>query len=439
MAPAAPQDEEFPDDPTTPARSSPLSSQPRNVAPVIDEPEELTRPILARPSPVQSEDEDGPEFLTAPYLRPPPARPRDVAPPPDEDGPEFLTAAAPPSSVQSWRVEPEDEDGPEFATAIVTHPAARSREVGFEADDPSERPTTPVLAVSARPRKGAPRNEDASATQAPAPRKSGGGLWVAVVLLVLLLGGGATVVALRLDGGLVSSKLFPPPPEAPAPLAKQASPTPPQAETTPADTAAPATPPPSTEAPAVAPQEPTAAAASTPDAGASAPAAGEPSSATVTADVASPEVKPEATEPPEEIEPEAAVEPAQPAKRGGKVAPSTRRKRERTPVDMETSPEVVTNPNEADRAWEALERERSGAAEPTEWKGILTLATENPAKVYLGSRLLGETPLFRVAVPVGKQTLRIVGADGKPQRFQVDIKAGEITSVRVPREKLAGQ
>jgi serine/threonine protein kinase len=449
VTPPAPEDDEFPDDPTVPARRSPLARQ-RAVAPPVDEPEEHTRPILARPSPVEPEDEDGPEFLTAPYLRPPPARIREVEPR-DEDDAEFLTAAAPPTSARSWQPEAEDDDGPEFPTAIITPGSARSRRQEFEVD-PSERPTTPALAAAPpRSRRGEPRGEDASTARAP---RSGRGRWVAALLLLLVLGGGAGVVALRLDGGLVSSRLFPPPPKASAPVLKEAGAEPPQAQAAPAAQPAPA----SAETPAAAPQEPPAAAAtSTPDAGTStaAVAAIEPTPTAVAEQgVASPEVKNEAAsadtapgatgtpEPSEDSEPvatrgEATAEPAQPVKRGGKATSSTRRKRERAPVDMETSPEVVTNPNEAERAWEALERQRSGAAEPAAGEGALTLATESPTKVYLGNRLLGETPLFRVAVPVGKQTLRLVGGDGKSLKFQVDIKAGEVTSVRVPREKLA--
>ncbi len=398
-----PKQHEFPDGPTVPALRSPLA-RPREVAPPdVDESEDYTRPIQARPSRVEPPDVDESED----YTRPIQARP------------EFLTAVAPPTS-------------------------ARRRGTEFEDDDTSEFPTSPVIAAATLSQRGEPRAvEDStrSETRAPAPSRSGRGTWVAVLLLLLLLGGGATAVALRLDGGLVSSRLFPPPPEASTPVVKAVDATQPQP------------PPASDETPTADPREPGAAAASSPDAGASADAVatGEPSPtpAAVAEGTASPEVKneaasadaaPDETDTPagqEDREPEAGVEPTQPVKRGGKVTTSTRRKRERPPVDMETSPELVTNSNEAERAWEALERERSGASEPSEGKGALTLTTEVTAKVYLGNLLLGETPLFRVAVPVGKQTLRLVGPEGKSLKFQVDIKAGEVTSVRVPREKLA--
>jgi serine/threonine protein kinase len=449
VSPPVPAEEDFPDDPTVPARRSLLARQ-RPVEPPVEAPEEQTGPILSRPSPVEPPDEDGPEFLTAPYLRPPQARPRDVTPP-DEDGPEFLTAVAPPTGARPRQVEPEDEEDVEFPTAILPPGAGRARRGKFEAEDASERPTAPVQAVPPRSRKGAPRDEAASATHAPTSPGSGRGAWVAALLLLFLLGGGAAAVALKWDGGLVSSRLFPPPPPS-APLLKVA----------PADTQAPAPaaqpPVATTEVSTATPQETSAADASTPDAGDSALAAAtvepSPTPAAVDAGTASPEVKnaaasanaaPEGTGTPEaqeKSEPvavpaEAVAEPAQPVKQGGKVTANKSRKRELAPVDMETSPELVTNSNEAERAWEALERERSGAVEPSEGQGILTLNTASAAKVYLGSRLLGETPLFRVPMPAGKQTLRIVGPDGKSLKFQVDIKVGEITAVRIPREKFA--
>ncbi|WNG53407.1 PEGA domain-containing protein [Archangium gephyra] len=129
-----------------------------------------------------------------------------------------------------------------------------------------------------------------------------------------------------------------------------------------------------------------------------------------------------------------APEAAQPAKRG-KVTPS-RRTASRTASNVETSPEQVTTADEADRAWQALERERTGAAEPSGDKGFLTLATEPYAKVYLGNRALGETPLFRLPFAPGKHTLRLVAPNFKPLKLQVEIKAGEVTSIRAPLEKL---
>jgi eukaryotic-like serine/threonine-protein kinase len=101
-------------------------------------------------------------------------------------------------------------------------------------------------------------------------------------------------------------------------------------------------------------------------------------------------------------------------------------------VGAESSPEVVRNAEEANRAWQALERERTGEAELLEGKGALTLATDSTAKVYLGSRSLGETPLFRVPLRPGKHTLRLVAPGTKPLKLQVEINAGEVTSLRVP-------
>ncbi|HZI07573.1 MAG TPA: PEGA domain-containing protein, partial [Archangium sp.] len=141
---------------------------------------------------------------------------------------------------------------------------------------------------------------------------------------------------------------------------------------------------------------------------------------------------------PKEEAPQAETpESAPPAKRG-KVAPSRRTARPSAPATatVETSPEKVTTADEADRAWQALERERTGAAEPSGGKGSLTLVTEPYAKVYLGSRSLGETPLFRVPLAPGKHTLRLVAPHFKPLKLLVEIQAGEVTSIRAPLEKL---
>jgi hypothetical protein len=113
----------------------------------------------------------------------------------------------------------------------------------------------------------------------------------------------------------------------------------------------------------------------------------------------------------------------------GKVTTSRARP---TTGGTERAPEVVTNAEEANRAWQALERERTGEAEPLNGKGALTLATDSTAKVYLGSRSLGETPLFRVPLRPGKHTLRLVAPGTKPLKLQVEIKAGEVTSLSVP-------
>ncbi|HYO65119.1 MAG TPA: PEGA domain-containing protein, partial [Archangium sp.] len=179
-----------------------------------------------------------------------------------------------------------------------------------------------------------------------------------------------------------------------------------------------------------------AAAAATPEAGA-APEAGATPQAPAPTDalVAAPPEVNAGTAPGSSEAKNEAPETTQPAKRG-KVTPS-RRTAQRTTSNVETSPEQVTTADEADRAWQALERERTDAAEPSAEKGSLTLVTEPYAKVYLGSRALGETPLFRVPFEPGKYTLRLVAPYFKPLKLQVEIKAGEVTSIRAPLEKLS--
>jgi hypothetical protein len=75
------------------------------------------------------------------------------------------------------------------------------------------------------------------------------------------------------------------------------------------------------------------------------------------------------------------------------------------------------------------------AAEP----GFLTLVTEPYAKVFLGSRELGDTPLFKVKLPSGKQVLKLVDGNGKALKLPVEIKPGETTAVRIPLEMLSRQ
>jgi hypothetical protein len=80
------------------------------------------------------------------------------------------------------------------------------------------------------------------------------------------------------------------------------------------------------------------------------------------------------------------------------------------------------------------------AASPTQARGEpgqLTLVIEPFAKVYLGGRLLGETPLFKVSLPSGRHSLRLVGPDGQARRLSVEIKPGDTTSLRMPLELLA--
>lgn len=235
---------------------------------------------------------------------------------------------------------------------------------------------------------------------------------VAALLLLLLAGGAAALVVLRMDGGLLSSRLFPAPPPAPAALkeAPQAQPSRPEAQ---ADA-------PPAQAQVAQPSE-------SPAPPADAQAAQAPEA-----------VVPQADTKPAPAQALAKDEP-QPSKRT-KATAGSRRKQQRgaaPTADAETAPEQVMNADEANQAWSALERERSGPSEPAGDKGFLTLVTEPYAKVFLGSRSLGTTPLFRVPLPPGKYTLRLVGPDGKSLKLLTDIKPGEVTSIRGTLSKLA--
>nr|QKW93803.1 serine/threonine protein kinase [Vitiosangium cumulatum] len=327
------------------------------------------------------------------------------------------------------QVEPED-DGPEFPTApFLTPPAAPLKNPAEEEELTSPHRPRPVVRP-ALPRE--PEEELTASGHPPPAPASRGGLW-AVLLLLLVLGGAAALVALRLDGGLVSSRLFPPQPE--APVAREGTPAKAQQAQ-----AQPAPAPPAQEPPAEAQQ----AQAQTQQAQAQ-PEAAPPAEAQQAQTQAQQAQAPEAVPaPPQAAPPDeeptvraSAPEPSQPARRNKATAGSRRKRGASAPTEVESSPEQVTDANEADRAWQALERERSGTTEPPGEKGSLTLATDQYAKVYLGSRPLGETPLFRVSLPPGKHTLRLVGPDGKPLKLLVEIKPGEVTSIRVPLAKLA--
>ncbi|CAM4526693.1 PEGA domain-containing protein [Corallococcus exiguus] len=54
----------------------------------------------------------------------------------------------------------------------------------------------------------------------------------------------------------------------------------------------------------------------------------------------------------------------------------------------------------------------------------------------LAGRSLGETPLNKVALPVGRHTLKLMDGTGRPLRLLVEIKPDDVTSVRVPLEML---
>lgn len=57
--------------------------------------------------------------------------------------------------------------------------------------------------------------------------------------------------------------------------------------------------------------------------------------------------------------------------------------------------------------------------------GTLAINTRPWSKVYVGSRLLGTTPLGGLSVPVGTVSLRLVDRDGVTHRRTVRVEAGE--------------
>ncbi|RKH75978.1 PEGA domain-containing protein, partial [Corallococcus sp. AB045] len=77
------------------------------------------------------------------------------------------------------------------------------------------------------------------------------------------------------------------------------------------------------------------------------------------------------------------------------------------------------------------------ATEAAAPQGFLTLVTEPSARVSLAGRSLGETPLTKVALPVGRHTLKLTDGTGRLLKLLVEIKPDDTTSVRVPLEMLA--
>ncbi|MBZ4417602.1 protein kinase [Myxococcus sp. RHSTA-1-4] len=87
----------------------------------------------------------------------------------------------------------------------------------------------------------------------------------------------------------------------------------------------------------------------------------------------------------------------------------------------------------------ATAAEAGSEAAPAGEPGFLTLVTEPYAKVFLGGQELGDTPLFKVKLPSGKHTLKLVDGNEKAHRLPVDIKPGETTAVRIPLAMLSSQ
>jgi serine/threonine protein kinase len=253
-----------------------------------------------------------------------------------------------------------------------------------------------------------------------------------MALLLLVLGGGAVVIALGLDGGRIVALIDPPPatvdPNRFDPLPRPDSP----AKAVPADAKAAPSDPQKAAQPDT-PPAPPAPLEATPT-----PATPDP---TTTVQAATPEVAP----PPSVTPPDTGNEPPENA------APDTPAELLTAPVDEEpapapkkvrTPPRRVRNPQKAiaepgsETDAEPSEGTPPPAAAPATGTGLLTLVTDPYAKVYLGRKVLGDTPLFKVSLPAGKHSLRLVDGTGQSMRLSVEIKPDETTAVRIGLDAL---
>jgi hypothetical protein len=57
--------------------------------------------------------------------------------------------------------------------------------------------------------------------------------------------------------------------------------------------------------------------------------------------------------------------------------------------------------------------------------------TNVPSRVFLGSRLLGSTPLTKRSVPPGRYTLSLLNPQHPARRTEVSIEPGETTRVSI--------
>ncbi|NBD12862.1 protein kinase domain-containing protein [Corallococcus silvisoli] len=279
------------------------------------------------------------------------------------------------------------EEAPENTPAVRRSPSSRRKQSS---------PPARASAARASTRSTEP-HDFLTDSDAPTPRRGRGGLIAAGVALLGIAGLGTTV-ALGLDGGrfaalwdsvlarppATKSSTTSPPPSAPleAQKALPAEPPAPKPSTELADTVPPTNPPPDDAAPA------------------------------------------EDTPPPDDsqVAKGKTRAPVRKTKRDASDTPAPVRK-PRTP--SEDAPEVAT-PTPAE-----------DTSEPAAAQGFLTLVTEPSARVSLGNRSLGETPLTKVALPVGRHTLKLMDGTGRPLKLLVEIKPDDTTSVRVPLELLA--
>ncbi|RJS21237.1 serine/threonine protein kinase [Corallococcus sp. H22C18031201] len=305
-------------------------------------------------------------------------------------------------------------------TAVVRLPSSPSGELSAESPSglrrpaPKRRPTTPVEAASESssgritepmrpqsryaveeaeqappPATSSPRSHTHARIQVPRPPPPRRSPWLivgGVGVALLVLGG----VALGM-GGDASHEA---PPEAIAPPTSRVAQKPARTPAPADDSAAHPTPP---DAPI--PETPTAVAVVA-TAAQAAPAQATPTEAPPAAESAPVEAAP--AEPVAEAEPRTAKKPRSPVRR-------------------------------------AKARDSEPAADPNAPPGFLTLVTEPPATVYLSGRALGETPLFKLSLPAGKHSLKLVNGGGRPLKLAVEIKSGDTTAVRVPLGMLEAQ
>ncbi|MDY7233164.1 serine/threonine-protein kinase [Hyalangium rubrum] len=308
---------------------------------------------------------------------------------------------------------PEEEESGQ--AEIITHPVPAYRVEDAPPEDTNE---THI-----------PESEDGlSAITTPGdppqrePRRWG--LWLALACVGLLLVGGGLVVGLGLDGGRLQALASPPPATVPGTPEPVKPSTPPKSA---AELTAQAPPPPANPPTPVTP-----------------PATPPPPAVTATSIAPAEEVKPSTPpvepsvpKPDETPEPVAAVTP-EPEEEEDEPAQQTRKPTrppppKRTPKRDTKAVEAEPPPSD----WAPVEDKKDEAPASADSTGTFTLVTDPYAKVYLGKRYLGDTPLFKISLPSGKHSLRLVGPDGQNLRLPVEVKAGETTAVRIELNTLA--
>ncbi|MCY1041148.1 protein kinase [Corallococcus sp. bb12-1] len=281
------------------------------------------------------------------------------------------------------------EEAPENTPAVRRAPSSRRKQS-----------TPPTRSNGARASERATETHDL--LDKPASRR---GALIAACIVLLAIGGLVTTVALGLDGGRVAAlwnSLL-----GRNPSGKSSTTSPPVVAEPEAPQTDPAVP------------EPT-------------PPTPEPSTELADSEPANPApADPEPTTPPSETtDPDALTDDAQAEKK----KPATSLRRPKRDGDATATPVRKPKPPAAP---EVVEDAPAGTPEAAAPQGFLTLVTEPSARVSLGNRSLGETPLTKVALPVGRHTLKLMDGTGRPLKLLVEIKPDDTTSVRVPLELLA--